>query len=274
MTISPSETHTFAVLAYKESPYIEEAVQSLKAQTVQSNIIICTSTPSTFLENLCKKYDLPLKINTSEEKGVASDYDFALSQPDTNYVTLAHQDDIYLPKYCEEVLKSIKQYPDSLIYFTDHIGSNSDGEEELSPLVIAKKFILFLNYGFGYSMKNTLRKRLLFAFGCPIISPSVTFNRELTEGFKFSRDYRFAIDWAAWKVFAEREGRFTYVRKVVLAYRVHSGSETSAAGKKPGSLLEHGRYKEDLSLFKEFWPDAIASMLARVYSLAYLFNKA
>lgn len=272
--MSPKETHTFAVLAYKESPYIEEAIQSLKAQTVESNIIVCTSTPSAFLEDLCEKYDLALKINTGKEKGVASDYDFALSQPDTNYVTLAHQDDIYLPKYCAEVLESIKQYPDSLIYFTDHIGSDSDGKKELSPLVIAKKFILFLNYGFGYSMKNTFRKRFLFALGCPIISPSVTFNRGLVEDFKFSRDYRFAIDWAAWKDFAEREGRFTYVRKVLIAFRVHSGSETSAAGKTTTKLSENRRYTEDLALFEEFWPAPIAMVLSRIYSLAYLYNKA
>lgn len=274
MNVNPKEIHTFSVLAYKESPYIEEAIQSLKAQTVESNIIVCTSTPSPFLEDICNRYNVALKINTAEEKGVASDYDFALAQPDTNYVTLAHQDDIYLPNYCEEMLKSIEKYPDSSIYFTDHIGANTEGKEEVSLLVLIKRFILFLNYGLGYSMKNTFRKRFLFALGCPIISPSVTFNRELLAEFKFSRDYRFAIDWAAWKVLAMKEGRFTYVRKALLAFRIHPGSETSAASKTPGGLLEHGRYKEDLALFKEFWPDVIAKLLARLYSLSYTMNNA
>lgn len=36
--------HVFAVCAYKDSPYLEQCIRSLKAQTVPSHIIICTST--------------------------------------------------------------------------------------------------------------------------------------------------------------------------------------------------------------------------------------
>ena len=38
--------HVFAVCAYKDSPYLEQCIRSLKAQTVPSHIIICTSTPA------------------------------------------------------------------------------------------------------------------------------------------------------------------------------------------------------------------------------------
>ena len=37
--------HTFAICAYKESPYLEECIKSLKNQTIKSNILIATSTP-------------------------------------------------------------------------------------------------------------------------------------------------------------------------------------------------------------------------------------
>ena len=32
--------HTFAICAYKESPYLEECIQSLMNQTVKSDILI------------------------------------------------------------------------------------------------------------------------------------------------------------------------------------------------------------------------------------------
>ena len=41
-----SNKHTFAVCAYKESPYLEECIQSVQNQTVQSKVIMTTSTPN------------------------------------------------------------------------------------------------------------------------------------------------------------------------------------------------------------------------------------
>ena len=43
--------HTFAICAYKESPYLEECIKSLKNQTIKSNILIATSTPKELLIN-------------------------------------------------------------------------------------------------------------------------------------------------------------------------------------------------------------------------------
>ena len=43
--------HTFAICAYKESPYLEECIKSLKNQTIKSNILIATSTPNDYIRN-------------------------------------------------------------------------------------------------------------------------------------------------------------------------------------------------------------------------------
>ena len=50
--------HTFAICAYKESKYLEACIQSLKKQTVKTNIILVTSTPNQYIEDLCKKYEI------------------------------------------------------------------------------------------------------------------------------------------------------------------------------------------------------------------------
>ena len=62
------KNHTFVVCAYKQSEYLEECIQSLKKQNVQSNIIISTSTPNEYITNIAKKYDLPVYINDGETK--------------------------------------------------------------------------------------------------------------------------------------------------------------------------------------------------------------
>jgi len=57
LPIEENKLHSFAVLAYKDSPYLEECILSLKNQTVQSDIYITTATPSEFLENISRKYN-------------------------------------------------------------------------------------------------------------------------------------------------------------------------------------------------------------------------
>ena len=55
--------HTFVISAWKESPHIEEAVQSLLAQTIPSKIIIATSSPNDFLKGLCERYKVEYVVN-------------------------------------------------------------------------------------------------------------------------------------------------------------------------------------------------------------------
>ena len=51
--------HTFAICAYKESPYLEECIKSLKNQTIKSNILIATSTPNDYIKGIADKYAIP-----------------------------------------------------------------------------------------------------------------------------------------------------------------------------------------------------------------------
>ena len=70
------EEHIFAICAYKESAYLEACIQSLKRQTRKSKIILATSTPNTYIENLCSKYQIPMYVNKGE-KGITQDWNFA-----------------------------------------------------------------------------------------------------------------------------------------------------------------------------------------------------
>ena len=43
--------HTYVVLAYKESSYLEECIKSVLNQKYKSNVVIATSTPNKFIKN-------------------------------------------------------------------------------------------------------------------------------------------------------------------------------------------------------------------------------
>ena len=56
--------HTFVICAYKESPYLEECIQSLKKQEKASELLLVTSTPCEYIENICNRHEVPMKVNT------------------------------------------------------------------------------------------------------------------------------------------------------------------------------------------------------------------
>ena len=85
--------HTFAICAYKESPYLEECITSLMEQTVKSEIFIATSTPNKYIDDIAAKYNLKVYVNDGES-GITQDWNFAYSKVQTDYVTIAHQDDV------------------------------------------------------------------------------------------------------------------------------------------------------------------------------------
>ena len=88
------KNHTFVICAYKESKYLEECIESLEKQIVKSNIIMCTSTPNDYIKNMAQKHNIPLYINEGKS-GIGQDWNFVVSKTTTDYVTVAHQDDIY-----------------------------------------------------------------------------------------------------------------------------------------------------------------------------------
>ena len=59
--------HTFAVCAYKDSPYLEACIRSLTEQQVKTDVICCTSTPSPYIEKITKKYAVPLYVREGEQ---------------------------------------------------------------------------------------------------------------------------------------------------------------------------------------------------------------
>ena len=96
--------HTFVICAYKESPFLEECIQSLLCQTIKSHILISTSTPNSYLDAVSKKYQIPIYVNDIAG-GIAEDWNFGMNKAETPFVTIAHQDDIYEPQYAEKITR-------------------------------------------------------------------------------------------------------------------------------------------------------------------------
>lgn len=252
--------HIFTIPAYKESPHLQDCIDSLKKQTIASEIIICSSTPSIFLEGIARKNNLQLFINP-KARGIASDWNFALEKSSAKYITLAHQDDIYFPNYAEEILKAAEIHKDALIIFSDYNEILHNGNK----ICIRKKSLNFF-------IKNILlelfykSKKWLLALGNPIGCPTVTFNKKNIGDFKFDNNFSINMDWKAWIDLAQKTGSFIWIKKTLVSHRIYCESETSRG------IAENRRQKEDLKIFKLIWPNRFAYLLSKIYSLSYRNN--
>jgi hypothetical protein len=119
---------------------------------------------------------------------------------------------------------------------------------------------------FKKNLSKKFWKKRLLSVGCPIPAPSVMFNRENLADFKFSEQFSINMDWEAWYRIAQVKGRFVYVKKKLLKHRIHEESATTFG------IKGNSRQKEDLIMFKKFWPAFIAKFLVRLYAGSYKSN--
>lgn len=249
--------HTFVICAYKEVPYLEECVESLLNQTVKSEVIISTSTPNDYIKGVAKKYKVKLAINKGKS-GHIEDFCFAYKQANTKYITLCHQDDVYLPDFSLKVVNKMNDYKNPLISFTNY--SELKGGKVISTnKVLRVKH--FMNYPFSIKLlagRKWLKRRVL-SLGCPICAPTVTYNKELIKEPIIKSSLKSNIDWDTWIYFASLDGSFVYVKDRLLNHRIHDLSTTSAV------LANDVKHEEDQLIFSRFWPKWMVKILMRVY---------
>lgn len=259
------QDHTFVVCAYKESEFLDACIESLLSQTVSSNVIVVTSTPNTHIESACARHDLELYVGT-HESGISRDWNYAFCCARTPLVTIAHQDDIYLPSYVEGMLSSLNGSKNPLIYFCDYSELRGSNEVEDNTLLKVKRAMLSPLKIRSLRKSGFVRRRIL-SLGSPICCPSVTYVTRNLHGFRFSEKFKCDLDWQSWEIISRMDGSFVYDDHIRMFHRVHAGSETTA-------LIENNiRGVEDLEMFRLFWPEPIARGLARIYSTSQLSNK-
>lgn len=250
--------HTFAICAYRESPYLEECICSLLAQTRKSKIYISTSTPNEHIKGLAEKYNLPLYINEGEA-GITGDWNFSVSLADTEFVTIAHQDDIYEPEYAELLLKKLEKSKKPIIGFSEYFEIRNGERVYKNKLLRVKRI---LNIAFRISKRSKFIRRRALSLGCCICCPSVTYKTELFQDFKFDKNFKFTCDWDAWERLSKKKGAFIYTKARLMGHRVHEGSETT-------NLTKSGeRPKEEYTMLRRFWPAFIAKIIVKKYSAA------
>lgn len=253
--------HTFAICAYKESPHLEACVNSLVGQTVQSNIIITTSTPNKHIRQIADKYKIQLH-EENRKSDIKRDWNFAYNMAKTDFVTVVHQDDLYHKDYVKYLLKSVEKDKNVIIFFTDYLPIKRDkiGERDInSKLRRLCRLPLKVNL---LSRVNWIKTRCLSLGNC-ICCPSVTYNKKMLGKNVFTSPLKFSIDWDTFYKLSKKKGKFSYIDKPLIYYRIYDGATTKEF------IVNHTREAEDIYMFNKFWPHCITKLFMKFYVKAY-----
>ena len=257
--------HTFVVLAYEESPYLDECISSVVSQSVRGgNVRIATSSPCRYIDEAAEKYGIAVSENPVKGGGLISDFAFAYDTAETPLVTIAHQDDIYCSDYLGEVLKAVNRKSRPLIAFTNY-SEMRNGKTVSSNTLLRIKRLMNLPV-LLFPSSSTVRRSVL-RFGNPICCPSVLFCKDNIRGNPWSKNYRNDLDWETWIDLAPKKGDFVYCRKTLIQHRIHEDSGTSRF------IADSTREREDREIIGRLWPEPTAKILAKAYSKAQNSNK-
>ncbi len=251
---------TFIICAYGQCEYLEEAIESLEAQTVKGMTIrISTSTPNEYIKKIAEKHGIEIRVNP--EGGQIKDYNFAMKQSDTDILMLMHQDEVILPEFVEESLNGLNSVKRPIISFTDYIEMHNDVVDTEASKMVKIKRMLLGPAKWRWLLTTKFGKRLIQRMGCPITHPSVVCVKKEMPDVCFREEFKASMDWDLWERLSKQDGAFVYVNKVLLHHRMNDENQTVKLLK-----TTNVRYEEEYDIFQRFWPKSIAKLIMHYYS--------
>lgn len=249
--------HSFVVLAFGDSPYLPGCLSSVLAQTLRSDVCISTTTPSPYIRSIAAARHVRV-VEHPVSQGIASDWNLGYAVAERTYVTLAHQDDEYLPEYVETVMRAAASHNQPILAFTDYTEQIEGREVESRPLLMVKRALLRgLFRGRGAISAAAARRGLTLAN--PVCCPTIMYNRSVIGDARFDSAFSVNLDWDFLIRVSERGGTFLYIPRRLVRRRVHALSALRQA--------QHSgvRTREDCAILERFWPRVIARMIAMSY---------
>lgn len=257
--------HTYVVLAYKESKYLEDCVKSVLNQEYKSNVVIATTTDNKYIRNIAKKYKLDVIVG--KHSTIGGDFDFARNCSNTVLTTIAHQDDIYDYGYSKTIVDEYNRSNNKniSIIFTDYYEIRNN-EKIFKNTNLSIKRVLLVPLRFKCLGKYKFFKRLVIRFGNSICCPAVSYVNSNCDKKIFAPSLKCNVDWDAWEALSRKDSKFIYNRNKLVGHRISDESTTT------NLINDSTRTNEDLKIYNKFWPQFISKRINKLYRLSEKSN--
>lgn len=224
----PVSTHplvSVVIPVYNGQDYIEEAINSVLAQTYPNLEIIVVDDGSTDnTPHLLKKYTAQEKIillshQNRQNMGVSHSRKLAVTSAKGEYIAFLDADDIFLPQKITVQLEALKQDPEIVLCHSNIQPFSPTGHY---PDVLNKHFNLApapYKYQFN-QLPNVLSEN-------PICNSTVIVRTDILNNLSFVSKQLFQVeDWLMWTLIGAK-GYFLYLPQQLIRYRYHSASATN-----------------------------------------------
>jgi glycosyltransferase involved in cell wall biosynthesis len=237
-----------AVPIYNGERFLERTLRSLLEQSVPPDEIICLDDGSTDrsasivtgFESSSVRF-----IRNPQRLGLAGNWNRALELAENfDFLTIAHQDDIYERNYLEKVTGALSTHPSAFIAHTKAtVIDETDRVVTLSATRYKDKFWS----GEPLVARSVDEELRLLIRGDYIFCPSVTFRTSTLESIgTFDERFEFVPDWDFWLRGLLEGFSIVGVNERLIRYRSHPQSATKLAEK----TLR--RYREEIDIVEHY----------------------
>jgi Glycosyl transferase family 2 len=232
-------TVTVSIPTYNRSAYLREALESVLTQSFEDFTVLVSDNGSTdgtreMVEEYARADARICYHRFPKNQGLASNFRYCTCQPETEFVALLPDDDLWLPHHLASAVDALRSVPRAVIYgCAAEFFGDSSGHDLHQPYWVVERQsrqVIDSSTHFAPWLKET-----------PIAPVSVVFKSAARQGIDLYQDDSFGpMDWLFWGAIAMRG--VTVVDSVVgarLRWHQQNQSHVLLKGKR-GSV--QGRY--------------------------------
>lgn len=219
------------IICYNHEKYIEDALQSVLAQTYENlEIIICDDFSTdrsweliqAFLPKLQKKFDKVIAFQNPRNLGVTPALNKLLEKTRGVVLFALSGDDMMAENYIAEVMQVYKEHPEASVFVSN--GYHVEEKVKYAELANASLPLWYKkNPDFN---KDTLFERLYWQ-NC-VFAPGVSVKRTVYDDFGFYDTDICIEDLEFWlRISRTKETKFIYIDKPLIFYRKNPNSVSS-----------------------------------------------
>jgi len=233
---------TVVIPVHNGARYLPETICSLQAQTLRDFRLLCIDDASDD-DSAAVIETAGVELMPNERRlGLAKTWNRAVALADSEYLVLAHQDDVYDPAYAETMLDAIASLPRAFAVHCKVRTIDDGGRAIAHPAAVFKE--RFWPDGNRVEREPALELAMLQR-GNYVVAPTVMFRRSavLCIG-PFDERYEFVTDWEYWMRGVLAGFTLGGVPSRLVAFRRHEQTATRAHER----TLR--RYEEELDLLR------------------------
>jgi glycosyltransferase involved in cell wall biosynthesis len=235
---------TVAIPAYNGARFLGETLQSLRGQSLADFTLVVLDDASTD-GSAALAESLGVRVERNPERlGLAANWNRALALCTTEYLLIAHQDDVYEPSFLATLLETIDAHPRAIAAHCKASTIDEHGYATAHPASLYKD--RFWPRDARVVEREPAAELRILRQGNYVIAPSAMLRMELVrQRGPFDARYEFVTDWEYWLRAVAAGDTLAGVNAPLLRFRRHEATATRASER---SLL---RYEEELQLLGE-----------------------